>query len=164
MKLLVLCLLSGCFGAFLFDFFVSPRYEKKCHSLEKQIQKQKEYYELLNYWFFIKQNNISVVSWLKSKGYYKVAIYGMQELGKRLYEELRDTDIEIVCVMDKNQQNILGEYNFVDIDKNIPQIDVVIVTPVLSFFSIQKDLEKLVSCPIMPIEYLLHDAHNLSDV
>ena len=160
MKIAILCMISACIGALIFDAFLSKKYEKKCKWWQDQYNKQYQYLTLTNIWLFMRQKKYTIEGWLLSRGYKKVIIYGMQELGSRLYDELIGTEIEIVCVMDKNKNKVLGDYNLIDLTEPIPEADVIIVTPLLSFPSIEKDLQKRVTCPIFPIEYLVHDMHN----
>lgn len=160
MILLILCVLFWMLGVISCDLFLYKRNTAKAKREMEIFRKQYQYYHLLNYWMYIKQRNITLEGWFKKKGFKKIAIYGMKELGERLYDELIDTDIEISCVVDQNKKGVLASYEVLDLNDEIPQVDVVIVTSYYYFDEILRSLKPKVSCPILPLEYVIQDAHN----
>lgn len=78
--------------------------------------------------------------------YYKsIVIYGMGYEGTKLYDELRDTDIQILYGIDKNADNIkVCDLKVVSIEEaDIEQkVDAIVVTPFKYFAEIEAELEK----------------------
>lgn len=60
-----------------------------------------KYQSVVTRWNRLSAEGRSVSGYLKNRLFFKVAIYGMGNLGCRLYDELSATDIEIVSVIDK---------------------------------------------------------------
>lgn len=122
------------------------------------LQKLRMYYQTLNEWLFIKQQNISIADILKEMNYKKVAIYGMKELGQRLYDELYNSEVEVVCVIDQNKDAILGDYEIIGLDDEIPEVDAVIVTAFYYYSEIKNTLKNKVSCPILSLDHIIYNA------
>ena len=68
---------------------------RKIKSQEKEVEKYRAYYNMLNQWMVLKQEGKSLEKYFIDNGYKTVAIYGMGEMGNRLYEELKGTSIEV---------------------------------------------------------------------
>ena len=53
------------------------------------------------------------------------------------------TDIEVVCIIDKNPQQVLGDFRVISPKENIPKVDAVIVTADYYFAEIKKQMEDM---------------------
>lgn len=161
MLIVVLCILSMVLAfmtVMLIMFYRMNRYYEEC--IEKEIDKVHkfiEFYDVLVQWIQLKQVDKRFVRYLEENNYHTVAIYGMKELGQMLLTELQQDDANIVCVIDKNAQEIDGEYEIPIIsDFNIlPEVDVIIVTPVHYFNNIYKELRLYTEAEIVSIDDLL---------
>jgi len=132
--------------------------KSQCKEIEENFKKMHLYYNIFNDWLCLKQNDISIAKLLYSLGYKKIAIYGMKELGQRLYIELKGTEVEVVCMIDKNANSILGEYDILDLEDEIPEVDVIIVTACYYFQDIKKSIQKKISCPIVSLDTIVYNA------
>lgn len=123
--------------------------------IEEQKMIYKLYYNITNKWLKNKNNNILIEKYLLSKNINNIAIYGIGELGKRLYEELKSSKINVLCFIDRNANNDdMNDYNINVINlnevKNIEKIDAIIITPMYAFESIKKSLlETGINCNII---------------
>ncbi len=109
----------------------------------------------LNRWFMSKQRGRSVYDILTVNGYREIAIYGMGYLGERLFDELKETDINIKYAIDRNAENIDRDIRIVRPEDRLDIVDAIIVTPVHAFHEIKKQLSKKVSFPIISIENII---------
>ena len=73
---------------------------------KKQIDKFKSYYKILNQWMIFLHQDKSLDQYFIQRKYKRIAIYGMGELGNRLYEELENSSVEIVYVIDQEASSI----------------------------------------------------------
>ena len=121
----------------------------------KKINKFKNYYNVLIQWLAKKQKNQSIEKYFIDNGYKTIAIYGMGELGNRLYEELKETEIIMKYGIDKNSG--FGEIEILDIDDELPEVDVVVVTAVFDFDKIESNLKDKVNCPVISLEDIVYD-------
>ena len=83
----------GILGVFITGFICGAMNEesKKKIKQSQMLDKLSLYYQMLNMWLEMKQKGKSIVTYLKQKGINRIAIYGMKELGERLYEEVKNT-------------------------------------------------------------------------
>ena len=111
---------------------------------------------LMNEWVKVKQANKSVSEFLLNEGYRRIAIYGMSYVGQRLYDELMDSDVEIIACIDQKGGGTYFNHNIVDVDKLPSDIDAIIVTPIFYFEEIKKNLEKNVLANIVSLEEIIY--------
>ena len=62
--------------------------------------------QLFNQWMVTKQEGKSIVDYFHKESIKSIAIYGMSYVGERLYDELKDSDIEVKYAIDKNADGI----------------------------------------------------------
>ncbi|MBR3834100.1 MAG: hypothetical protein IKJ73_07260 [Lachnospiraceae bacterium] len=159
MKIAIIILLSFVLGMFFMDYIISKHNDSS--KKEDLIKKISLYYHTFNLWMDIKQQGVDVAGYMKKQGYERVAIYGMKELGERLYVELTQAEIDVICVIDGNK-NVLGDFKLLSPNDDIPEIDVLIVTAEYYFDEINNKMEKKVNCPILKLSELLCDASGIA--
>lgn len=112
---------------------------------------------LLNQWLITKQEGKSIVDFFHRESIKSIAIYGMSYVGERLYDELKDTDIEVKYAIDKNADVIYADIDIVTPDDELELVDAIIVTPVFYFESISEMLEQKTKIPILSLEDILYE-------
>ncbi|MFT4144617.1 MAG: hypothetical protein QM644_09200 [Mobilitalea sp.] len=128
--------------------------------LNGRLLKFKNYYNLYNVWIQSKLEGFSFSEKLMSAGYNKIGIYGNGEIGCRLYEELKGSDVQVSFFVDKlaNDMEILHDENVPVITvnnlNNNCDVDVIIITTVNIFDEIKGLVEENTSCEIISVEDL----------
>lgn len=127
----------------------------------KKVDKFKGYYNMLLQWLDIKQEGKSLSEYFVNNNYKTIAIYGMGEMGRRLYDELKDSEIQIKYVIDKNSITAYSpvevkELDDFDGDDNV-EVDVVVVTATFAFNEIQKEVSEKITCPIISLEDVIYE-------
>lgn len=135
---------------------VERRRQNDSKSSNEQEGKMEQYYHILNQWLDLRQGNITLYSYFDKRGYKKIGIYGMRELGQRLYYELKDTDVKLYLI-DKAADRICFEEDIVAPSDGIPEADVIVVTAAYHFESIQKKLKEIVKCPVVSIQEIVNE-------
>lgn len=125
---------------------MNNEYDEKIHS----------YYELLNVWLEMRQKGKTIVPYMKRKGFHRIAIYGMKELGHRLIDELYGTDIIIEYVIDRDP--VLGDFLLFTPEDELPEVDAIVVTADQYYLGIKEDLENKCTYPIISLRGLLGNA------
>ena len=74
-------------GVLLGVFLTKKNAEIKYKELKERLAKFEDYFAIVNKWLKNRNQHISVADYFKNNHYEKIAIYGMGEIGKRLYEE-----------------------------------------------------------------------------
>lgn len=82
-------------------------------------------------WIKIRQKNHTLSEYFHKNHIKNIAIYGMAQLGRRLYDELESSDIEVKYLIDQNPKGLENILNFVTMDKDVLlDIDAIVVTVV----------------------------------
>ena len=108
---------------------------------DKQTIRANAYYNVLNQWLKDIHEAKSPDEFFVRNGYRTVAIYGYAELGMRFYEEMRESKaVKIEYIIDRNSLNIASDLEIYSPDDILPEVDVIVVTPVHVFASIARML------------------------
>lgn len=126
---------------------------------EEKVDKFKGYYNMLNQWLVLKQEGKSLEQYFLDNGYKIVAIYGMGEMGNRLYDELKDSDkVEVKYAVDQNTYSTYSELEVLDTEDNLPEVDVVVVTATFAFDEIEEKLSEKIDCPIVSLDDVVYES------
>lgn len=130
---------------------------KKMKEMTQKAAKVHELYMAFDQWLRIRQEGKTLVEYFISHNYGTVAIYGMKELGERLYDELEGTDITVSYIIDKNANAIYADVNVITPYEELKPVDVIVVTAVYYFDEIEEMLSEKVNCPIISLEDILYE-------
>lgn len=144
----------GVVGGAIIGFILSG---KSMEETTKKVDKYKSYYNVLNQWLILKEEGKSIENYFINKGYKKIAIYGMGEMGNRLFEELENSSIEVAYGIDKNAFSSYSELQVVSIDDNLELVDAIIVTAIFDFYRIEELLGKKIECPVVSLEEVVFE-------
>lgn len=131
--------------------------KKNVVSSEVGKSKFKQYYHMLNMWLRLKQEGKSLEKYFVDNNYKYIAIYGMGEVGNRLYSELKDSSIKVEYAIDKNAGFVEDGLEIKSIDENLEGVDVIIVTAIFAFDEIMSDIEDKVSCAVISLEDIIYE-------
>ena len=129
-------------------------FQKNRKEQDKTNDKYFIYYNLLNKWMKQKEKDVLIAEKLKQKGIKEIAIYGMGDIARHLQHELRNTDVTVKYAIDKSELSVIDIDTYLP-DSELPQVDAVIVTPVLEYENICKFLKQKISCPVICIADLI---------
>lgn len=133
--------------------FIKIRNDKKMYGMINRIHVLSDHFQLLNHWMELRNEKKSVVSYFEEMGYQHIGIYGMAELANRLAEELADSPVCVDYGIDRDVACTIARMEDVySPEDELPDTDVIVVTPYASFKEIKEILEKKVSCPIVSLE------------
>ncbi len=130
---------------------------KKIRELRDGHKKVHELYMAFDQWLRICQEGKTLVEYFKQNNYKTLAIYGMKELGERLYDELKGSDIIVKYAIDKNADSIYADVNVVVPNDELEAVDVIVVTAITYFDEIEENLSAKVDCPIISLEDILYE-------
>lgn len=112
---------------------------KEIKSQNKKINKFKQYYEILNFWLKATFEGKSIEKVIMQQGYKTIAIYGMGEIGQRLFENLKNTDIEVAYIIDEGV-SYFDELEIKNIGDELSPVDLIVITPIFDYEIISKKL------------------------
>lgn len=143
---------AGAAGGAATGYYVADKNKKEeLDKKQQRIDKFVGYFNILDAWMSLKEQNIALSEYFEECGYEKIAIYGWGKMGKHLYEELKDSKVEVVYAIDRNAigNTDLKVYN---INDSLPEVDAVIVSATFDFDAIYDELSEKVYCPIISLE------------
>jgi glycosyltransferase involved in cell wall biosynthesis len=134
--------------------------ECMCFIYEKK-EKFMMNYSTLNKWFNLKEKDIHIEQYFRSRGYRNIAIYGMGELGRHLYNELKVSKIIIKYGIDKSVKKYqdMGLKVNSSYDCEEP-VDAIVVSVVYGYEKIEMELQKNFNGPILSIEKIINELLN----
>lgn len=97
---------------------------------------------MLNSWLCLKEEGKSLVDYFVQKKYNNIAVYGIGLLGKHLLEELKDSSVKIAYGIDRQKEQLHYAFAIYDLQDELPEADVIVVTVAHEFEQIQKDLSE----------------------
>lgn len=124
---------------------------------EVKVDKYKSYYNMLCKWLEMEKEGKNAATLLKELGYVNIAVYGMGNIGKRLVESLKGTDVKVVCGVDSYSTNDENGIRVYDKDEQLPDVDAVIVTVPFAYETIKHDLGGRISVPVLSFEHILFE-------
>ena len=123
----------------------------------EHVDKYRSYYNMQNQWILQEDKGDTVDKLLKKRGYKKIAIYGMGNIGEHLYNTLKDTDIEVSYGIDGNAVDTDYEIKIYSPDDELPGVDAIVVTVPFAFEAIKNNLGEKTSNEIVSLEHILFD-------
>lgn len=141
-------IISTIAGALASGTYFMSKVKKK----DEKISKFKNYYNMLNQWLSIKQKDQSLEVYFKDNGYKTIAIYGLGEMGYRLYDELKNSSIQILYAIDQKAEDIYSEIDIVGKEDDFKSVDVIVVSATFAYEEIKKELEQKTDITIISLE------------
>ncbi len=157
MKKLFLITASVLSGIALGMAVMSRAVSKQLKEKQEMSDKHLTLFLLMIQWIRLKQEGKNIASYLKSKGYKKIAVYGMSYVGQALINELSGTEIEVAYGIDKNADTIYSSVDVVSMESDLKKVDAVIVTAVTFFDDIEEKLSARLECPVVSLENILYE-------
>lgn len=121
---------------------------------EKDLYKFKCYQRCLNMWMTVLEQKKDIDAYFYKYNYKKIAIYGFGDLGKHVYEHLKNK-LEIVCFIDKKTGISNYKVPVYYLREKLPDFDVAVITPLNEYQEIKQTLiEKGISTVVSVSEIL----------
>lgn len=137
--------------------FVRHYIKEKTELREQRLwrDKMEELYCSLNYWLEIKQRGNSLIPYFEERNIKSIAIYGMKELGQRLYDELLNSPIEVKYAIDQNADKMYAGIPIFKPDQDMENVDAIVVTAPFYFKKIKKTMSEKSDAMILDITDVL---------
>ena len=81
----------------------------------------------------------------------------MGELGNHLYEELKNSSIQVKYAIDKNVDSTFSDLEVCSLEDELEDVDVVVVTAVFAFDEIVDEISDRVNCPVISLEDVVYE-------
>ncbi len=107
---------------------------------------------LLLKWITLKQDHINLGRYFEMHSLYTIAVYGLGERGIRFLDELRDSNVKIQYVVDKNAKQFAVSFPLYTPNEELEEVDAMVVTVLNGFRDIEERMAYKLQCPIISIE------------
>lgn len=157
MKKGMIAVISAMLGAGAAAVAVQKKRVQDVEAKKELSDKHLKMFKMMDRWVEIKQEGRNLAEYFVENGYQKVIVYGMHYAGERLVEELKNTNIQVVCGIDKKAQSIFADIDVITKDDLIPETDVIVVTAISFFDEIENEMKDKVDCPIVSLEDVVYE-------
>lgn len=148
-----LCTIVGiiCSAAYLKNKYI-VKHQKDAEATEK-IQL---YFSMLNQWLMLKIDGVSLEKYFVENNIKTIAIYGFGEVGKRFYEDMKNSNIDILYIIDQNADTITEEIPVIKKTDVLEKVDALVVTATYYFDEIEGEMSEKVDSPIISLEEIIY--------
>ncbi|MCM1261852.1 MAG: glycosyltransferase family 4 protein [Butyrivibrio sp.] len=108
-------------------------------------------------WLELKQEGKNLAEYFIRNHMQSVAIYGMAALGRRLYDELENSGVEIKYLLDRNPNGMEKILQFTSLDKERLEVDVIVVTVAAAEREIVKEIQDMGYEKVIGLSDILDD-------
>ena len=155
MKRIFGIVISALVGFAVGDYYIRRKAEKKYRLLRRDFEKCNEYYYVLKMMISNKQRRGTSTSFFADHGYTEVAIYGLGDLGHLFYNEANSLGLKIKYIIDRNKKIDIPGVPVYYLDDNLPDVQCLVVTPILETDQIEKALGKRINTDIRSLEEII---------
>ena len=117
----------------------------------------REYFGLMNRWMYLRNSGIRFSDHSYIKQEYKYAVYGLGNIGKRLIEQMRQEDLNIVYYIDKHADIMFADISIYSNKEKLPEADVMIVSQICDYEEIYNDERTMFSGKIISLQQIVDD-------
>lgn len=117
-----------------------------------RIEDYERYLNMMNQWLILAQEGKSLERFIMRQGWQRIAIYGMSIYGRHTIRDLKKTDCTVVCGIDRKRMSPYEGVEILEPTDQLPQIDVVINAVLHRHQEVERDLQKVISCPVVSLE------------
>ncbi len=105
----------------------------------------------------LSDRGVHIQDFFAKYGYNNIAIYGMRELGEKLYCQLQNSGIKVKYVVDRHEIERLNGVIQLKPDDKWESVDAFVVTNMLKFDELENEIAGRLGCPVVSIEEILMD-------
>ena len=143
------------FGAIAVNYKKRRELDYCRQKVDKALREMK----LFEQWLLVKQDGKQISDYFQKKAINTIAIYGMGNIGERLYDELKDQNGIVKYAVDQKGKRICSEIEVhpgVDIGgrRNMKKI---VVTTVHCFEEVKKNISEMTDIPVLSLEEILYE-------
>lgn len=150
-------LLGICLLFLLFICLFSNQLKNEIIRIEKKSLESKIIREMMMCWNEKLQSGRSLEEYFLKRGYNKIAIYGMGDIGQLFYSEIKKTRVNVEYVLDMNAGRVIADIPVYYPKEGRGEVDVVVVTPIQYYETIKSNINDTYKCPIVSLEDVVFD-------
>lgn len=103
------------------------------------------------------RSHIRISDYLEKQGIGIISIYGIGELGERLFEDLEASKIKISYAVDRNTNKNYHNIPVVLPEQASENVQMIIVTPIMEYEEIKEKLKQIVNSQIVSLKDIIYN-------
>lgn len=123
----------------------------------KYITKFRKMFFVMLDWNRLRSQGKSIESYMVKNGYHSVAIQGMGYIGELLYEELKNSSIDVRYAIDRSAIDFKGELDVFRMEEELPKVDLIISTVLEDSGALVAQLKEKCNCKVLRIDEILNE-------
>jgi len=124
---------------------------------DKNEIKKERYAKIIEQWLLIKELNQGIEHYFEKNGLKRIAVYGYGPLGKHFVRDLNSSGISVEYIVDRSANVRTGDIPVYSPEDNLPDADIIVVTPILDMQDVKEKMEKKVNCPVVTLEEVIYE-------
>jgi FlaA1/EpsC-like NDP-sugar epimerase len=100
-------------------------FERRGIKMEKP-RRRDTFYIVLNRWMFLKHKGENIGDYLCARNIRRIAIYGMGDMARHLWDELKNTKCEVVAVIDSEEKYYYDDIKTITIENFKENVDMIV--------------------------------------
>ena len=117
-----------------------PSVSKKNMIIKQRADKYELYMNTLDEWLRLEENDICIGNYFINRNIKKIGIYGYSMFAKHLIVQMKDTDVEISFLVDKQKDKLNIDIPVFLPEEALPKHDILVVTSFFYYDEIKKEL------------------------
>lgn len=136
--------------------YLKKKYDQKHQKEAETTEKMQLYFSLLNQWLILKIDGVSLEKYFIDNNIKTIAIYGFGEIGKRFYEDIKKSSINVQYVVDQSADTIKDEIPLLKKTDVLEKVDALIVTATYYFDEIEGEMSQKIDFPVISLEEIIY--------
>lgn len=120
-------------------------------AVNKRQKMIEEFYHIFDQWLTLYEERVGVDSILIGYKYYNVAIYGMGTMAMHLIAALKESQVSIKYIIDKNSADFYTDVKVVSLEEVKEPVDVIICTCIDENYETIKQLSERLNCSVVSL-------------
>ena len=133
--------------------------QSEIEGYERKLQQYRSYWETFDKWMTLKEQGRKATDFLEKQGVKNIAVYGLGMIGNHFLEEVRKSNLQIVCGIDGKGDSIHMEFPVITINDDIPDVDAIVVTVTYNYGGIYEKLKEKCQGKIYLINELIEESN-----
>lgn len=138
-------------------FFLYKEFDRAVNRQMAELSKFKYFNVLNSRWLHNIMRGRRIEDYLLRNNFRRVAVYGLGELGRLVCEELKNSEVEVQYIIDRNEKKQYEGIEVVRLSEKMAPVDGIIVTVGEGYGNIEDSIKRVVDYTVLPLEKILFD-------
>lgn len=127
------------------------------NEIQSLADKHFKLYMLMNQWTRLLQDKKSIKDFFEKRNYKNIAIYGFNYVGETLERELRNTNIKIQYIVDRNAEYMYAPSRIIMPTEKFEDVDIMVVTVIDNSEELINNLQQRCDFEVISIEKVIKE-------